>query len=299
MPERFSPFPPNATRPKPASLLLTVSLAIGLMALTLAVPAAPPRDAQAVPHLNTRGQEGYSQFLAAEAHRAFAIAPGGGWGWSQGLESEDAALNQALEACQAHTRQRCVPYAVDSKVVFDSKGWHRLWRPYATQGEAKQIPAGTAPGLRFPNLVFKAPDGRTLKLSSLRGKVVVLHFWGTWCPTCRHELPQFERLQRHLAHRRDIAYLYTQVREPAHVARRWLQREGLNLPLHDSGVQGRLDDALHLAGGKTIKDRHIAPVFPATYVLDRHGVVVFSLRGSAEDWSQYAPFIEDLLSHRK
>lgn len=299
MPERFSPCSSHATRPKRTSLLLTVSLAIGLMAQPPGVPAAQLQDARAVPHLNTRGQEGYRQFLAAEPHSAFAVAPGGGWGWSQGLDSEDAALNQALESCQAHTRQRCVPYAVDSKLVFDSKGWNRLWRPYATPDEARQTSVGTAPGQRFPNLSFKAPDGKTVKLSSLHGKVVLLHFWGSWCPSCRHELPQFERLQRHLARRQDIAYLYTQVREPAHVARRWLQQERLNLPLHDSGVQGRLDDTLHLAGGKTIKDRHIAPVFPATYVLDRHGVVVFSLRGSAEDWSQYVPFLEDLLSHRK
>jgi len=263
--------------------------------------AAEPRlkDADAVPHLDSRGREGYRAFLAAEPHRAFAIAPGGGWGWSQGEASTDAAMNQALEACQAHTKQRCVPYAQDRKVVFDSMGWARLWRPYVSAAQAREIPAGTARGLRFPDLVLTAPDGGDMALSTLRGKVVVLHFWGTWCPTCRHELPQFERLQKGFARQRDIAFVYTQVREPAPAARQWLKQQGLGLALHDSGVQGRQDNAFRLTGGKTIQDRYIAPVFPTTYVLDRHGVVVFSLQGSAEDWGQYVPFLQDLLGHSR
>lgn len=270
-----------------------------LAALWQGAGAARLDDAATVPHLDSRGEDGYRQFLVAEPHRAFAIAPGGGWGWSQGAASADGALNVALEACQAHTRQRCVPYAVDSRVVFDSQGWSRLWRPYATAAEAQKIPPGTALGLRFPDLMLKGPDGRDVKLTNLRGKVVVLHFWGTWCPTCRHELPGFERLQKHFARRGDMAFVYTQVRESADVARHWLKAQKLNLPLYDSGAQGRRDDAFRMSNGKTIKDRHIAPVFPTTYVLDRHGVVVFSLQGSAEDWSEYIPFLEDLLAHKK
>lgn len=261
--------------------------------------AANLQDATAVPHLDASGQAGYREFLAAEAHRAFAIAPGGSWGWSQGAANTDDALNQALEACQAHSRQRCVLYAQDRKVVFDSRGWSQLWRPYVTAAQAKEIPAGTARGLRFPDLAFAAPNGKPLALSTLRGKVVVLHFWGTWCPTCRHELPQFERLQKAFAGQRDIAFVYTQVREPADVARRWLKEQKLDLSLYDSGSQGKQASGFRLASGKTIQDRHIAPVFPTTYVLDRHGVVVFSLQGSAADWSQYVPFLKDLLAHKK
>jgi thiol-disulfide isomerase/thioredoxin len=268
-----------------------------LACLGLGSQAANLQDVAAVPHLDSRGQDGYRAFLAGEPHRAFAIAPGGGWGWSQGGANPEDAQSQALESCQAHARQRCVPYAVDRKVVFDAKSWSQLWRPYVTASQAREIPAGTARGLRFPDLAFTAPNGKAVQLSSLRGKVVVLHFWGTWCPTCRHELPQFEQLQKRFAGQRDIAFIYTQVREPAAAARQWLKQEKLSLPLHDSGSKGKQDSAFRLADGKTIKDRYIAPVFPTTYVLDRHGLVVFSLEGSAEDWGQYAPFLKDLLGH--
>lgn len=273
------------------ALLLTAGLNLS--------QAAPLSDVAGIPHLNARGQEGYRQFLAAEPHRAFAIAPGGGWGWSQGAVSADVALDQALGACQAHTRQRCVPYALDRGVIFNRKGWGRLWRPYATAAEARRAPMGNDRGERFPDLMLTTPNAKAMPLSSLRGKVVVLHFWATWCPSCRHELPQFERLQRTFAGQRDLAFVFTQAREPAHVARTWLKQQGLRLALHDSGSQGSRDERFPLSNGNSIKDREVAPVFPATYVLDRHGVVVFGLRGSAEDWEQYAPFIKDLLAHNK
>jgi thiol-disulfide isomerase/thioredoxin len=51
-----------------------------------------------------------------------------------------------------------------------------------------------APALALPDL-----DGKAHDLASLKGKVVLINFWATWCPPCRREMPSMERLQQALA----------------------------------------------------------------------------------------------------
>jgi len=51
-----------------------------------------------------------------------------------------------------------------------------------------------AAGKSVPNLELPTLQGKSISLKSLRGKVVFLNFWATWCLPCRHEMPVMERL---------------------------------------------------------------------------------------------------------
>lgn len=44
----------------------------------------------------------------------------------------------------------------------------------------------------LPDFTFKTLDGKEIRLSSLKGKVVLVNFWATWCPPCKEEMPIFE-----------------------------------------------------------------------------------------------------------
>jgi peroxiredoxin len=57
-------------------------------------------------------------------------------------------------------------------------------------GKVKSAQPSLAPDFSLPQL-----DGQQLRLSSYRGKVVLLDFWATWCVPCREEIPHFVELQ--------------------------------------------------------------------------------------------------------
>ncbi|HVM98184.1 MAG TPA: TlpA disulfide reductase family protein, partial [Candidatus Acidoferrales bacterium] len=55
---------------------------------------------------------------------------------------------------------------------------------------------GARSGFPAPDFALTNLDGRTVRLSDFRGKIVFLNLWATWCPPCREEMPSMEQLHR-------------------------------------------------------------------------------------------------------
>ena len=84
------------------------------------------------------------------------------------------------------------------------------------------------------DFTLKGLDGASVRLADLRGKVVLLDFWATWCPPCRHELPTIEAISKKYSNRNVAVYGVND--EDASTARHFLEKNHPNLAtLHDGG----------------------------------------------------------------
>ena len=250
-----------------------------------------------IPHVNQKAKDSFQfDYLYAKKHRAFAIAPGGGWSWTTAKQSKEEAQQSAIRQCAKYSKQKCVLYAVDNEIVFDNDNWRTLWGPYKNKKQAKASTTGTDPGELFPNLEYTDPYGKKKSIEELKGKIVFVHLWGCWCPSCQYEFSDLIDLYQIL---KDVAgnqveFVILQAREPIEDARKWVKSKGFEtLPISDSGVKHSEDKQFYLKGGQRIDDRELAKVFPASYVLDKHGVIVFSHMGSISNWAQYVGFFMD------
>ena len=142
--------------------------------------------------------------------------------------------------------------------------WPVLNRPAAATDAGvirAQIEADGAAGrigAPAPDFEWTDLDGRTLRLSSYRGKVVVVNFWATWCPPCREEMPA---LQRVAASEPDVVVLEVDLMEPADKARSFLDSLGLD----------RLQPVLDSDGATTRRFGVLS--LPSTFFVDKSGVI--------------------------
>jgi thiol-disulfide isomerase/thioredoxin len=105
---------------------------------------------------------------------------------------------------------------------------------------------------------FKLADGsRSVDLNQLRGKIVIVNFWATWCPPCIDELPSLIALQREMPGVTVVAI--SQDDDPEAYARFLLANNVTLLTLRDPSAR--------------IPQLYGTSKIPESYVIDRHGIL--------------------------
>jgi thiol-disulfide isomerase/thioredoxin len=115
-------------------------------------------------------------------------------------------------------------------------------------------------GRAAPNFELPTLDGGTTRLSSLRGRIVFLNFWATWCEPCKRELPAF---QRFMAQQKDEGpvILAVNIGETPELISGFLEDHGI------SGIPIALDSEF------TVETAYSVEFYPTTYVIDPAGIV--------------------------
>jgi cytochrome c biogenesis protein CcmG, thiol:disulfide interchange protein DsbE len=142
--------------------------------------------------------------------------------------------------------------------------------PTYRQGEAS-VAGKTAQD--FPMEIAGKPG----HLTDLKGKVVILNFWATWCPPCKEETPALNRLQQYVKSRGGVV-LGASVDEDGEAYEKFLRDEGVVFPTFREPTR-----KLALDYGTSM--------FPDTYVIDRHGKILRKFFGP-QQWDS-----PDMLSY--
>ncbi len=134
-----------------------------------------------------------------------------------------------------------------------------------------QLSAGAEKGQLAPDFTLKDMQGQDVSLSNLKGKVVVLNFWATWCPPCREEMPSMEMLYRKYKNQGLVILAVNVEENGAQLVQGFLQRNPYSFSI-------LLDETAE------IQDLYGVFRFPETFIIDRHGNVVEKVTG-AIDWT--------------
>lgn len=141
--------------------------------------------------------------------------------------------------------------------------------------------AATVQG-KAPNFTLKSNTGKNIKLSELRGQVVLLNFWASWCGPCRQEMPLLEKLQQRYS-ALGFTVLGVNVEEDPSKAKSLLKDISVSFPI--------LFDTQN-----TVSKQYQVSAMPSTVMIDRNGNMRYLHKGyKPGDEAQYQKWVKQLI----
>jgi len=116
-----------------------------------------------------------------------------------------------------------------------------------------------------PDFTLSKYDGQAISLSELRGQVVVVNFWASWCDQCAKEAPALEQAWQ-AYHDQEVSFIGVDCDDNDANGRKFIEHYSITYP-------NGLDLANH------ISDAYIVNGLPETFFVDRQGKIVFTVMG--------------------
>lgn len=128
-------------------------------------------------------------------------------------------------------------------------------------------------------LIIEDPDGKLYNLQDFRDEVLFINFWASWCPPCRAEMPDIERLYKELNTRVKFLMITSEENE---AVLNYIDKFSYTFPVYFQRSQ--------------LPPSFKVSAIPHTFVIDRKGNILISKTGAAKwDSSEFKSFLESLI----
>jgi len=147
--------------------------------------------------------------------------------------------------------------------------------------ESSLKPAEAISPADLSGIRFKDASGKELDLGSLKGKVIFLNFWATWCPPCLAEMPSVNKLYNQFIDDKDVVFILVDADSDLKKAQQYMDRKGYKLPVYN--VAGDIPEVIFKGS------------LPTTVVFDKKGRLAYNEAGAANYGSEkFIDFIKKL-----
>lgn len=162
-------------------------------------------------------------------------------------------------------------------------GWTLLSREPAASSAAHMLQTSPQEGFLAPDFTLDSLAGDQVALSALRGKVVLVNLWASWCGPCRAEMPAIDRVYRANRSRGfEVLAVDATNQDSESNARAFVEQLGLTFPI-----------LLDRTG--SVSRRYLLRALPTSFFVDRRGVIRSIMVGGPMSEALISTKIEDLL----
>ncbi len=149
-----------------------------------------------------------------------------------------------------------------------------------TESAGNSETAGTEPAeseaerepVTAPDFTVTDQDGNEVTLSELRGKPVVLNFWASWCPPCKGEMPEFNKVYEELGE--EVHFMMIDAvdgsRETVESGAAYIAEQEYTFPVY-------------FDVGQTVIMQYGVRAFPSTLFIDAQGIIVTGYEGAMDE----------------